>query len=125
MVIMVGDARAGVKAQPYGMVSFMTAAATKSRSDERREGILQVAGEVFLETGYAAASMSTIAARLGGSKGTLYSYFTSKSELFAAVMTDACLANSEAMFGSVDDAAPVDEALRRVGRGLLTFLCRE
>ena len=30
--------------------------------------------------------MSAIAARLGGSKGTLYNYFTSKTELFAAYM---------------------------------------
>ena len=40
--------------------------------DARREAILDVASDVFLEEGYANASMSTIAARLGGSKGTLY-----------------------------------------------------
>ena len=52
--------------------------------DARRELILDVAQDVFLEEGFAAASMSTIAARLGGSKGTLYNYFRSKDELFAA-----------------------------------------
>ena len=46
--------------------------------DQRREAILQVAREVFFEYGYSAASMSTIAARLGGSKGTLYNYFKNK-----------------------------------------------
>ena len=39
---------------------------------DRRSEILDVAGEIFLDQGYAAASMSAIAARLGGSKGTLY-----------------------------------------------------
>ena len=52
--------------------------------DQRREAILNVAREVFFEQGYSAASMSTIAARLGGSKGTLYNYFKSKEELFEA-----------------------------------------
>ena len=49
-----------------------------SKRDVRREGILDVARGVFLSEGYATASMSTIAAKLGGSKGTLYNYFKSK-----------------------------------------------
>jgi AcrR family transcriptional regulator len=58
--------------------------------DQRREAILQVAREVFFEHGYSAASMSEIAARLGGSKGTLYNYFKSKEELFEAQVRDLC-----------------------------------
>ena len=60
----------------------------KDRRDQRREAILEVAREVFTEEGYAAASMSTIAARLGGSKGTLYNYFKSKEELFGAYVRE-------------------------------------
>jgi TetR/AcrR family transcriptional repressor of mexJK operon len=56
----------------------------KDRRDKRREAILDVARSVFSEEGYAATSMSSIAARLGGSKGTLYNYFKSKEELFGA-----------------------------------------
>ncbi len=56
----------------------------------RREAILSVANEVFLAEGYAAASMSHIASRLGGSKGTLYNYFRSKEELFAAHVQHQC-----------------------------------
>src|ERR1700731_428462 len=65
---------------------------TKPRLDRdaRREAILDVAEDVFLEEGFAAASMSTIAARLGGSKGTLYNYFKSKEELFEAFVRRAC-----------------------------------
>jgi AcrR family transcriptional regulator len=56
----------------------------------RREAILGVASEVFSAEGYAAASMSHIASRLGGSKGTLYNYFKSKEELFAAHVQHEC-----------------------------------
>ena len=62
----------------------------KPQRDVRRETILSIAGEVFREEGYAAASMSTIAARVGGSKGTLYNYFRSKAELFVAVIQHQC-----------------------------------
>jgi AcrR family transcriptional regulator len=53
---------------------------------ERRNGILDVAKRAFLEDGYGATAMSSIAARLGGSKGTLWSYFRTKEELFEAVI---------------------------------------
>jgi AcrR family transcriptional regulator len=59
----------------------------------RREAILGVASEVFSAEGYAAASMSHIASRLGGSKGTLYNYFKSKEELFAAHVQHQCECN--------------------------------
>ena len=56
----------------------------------RREAILNVAREIFSAEGYAATSMSHIASRLGGSKGTLYNYFKSKEELFQAHVQDQC-----------------------------------
>jgi AcrR family transcriptional regulator len=63
---------------------------TPNFRDERRARILQVAREVFYEFGYAGASMSTISARLGGSKATLYAYFSSKEELFGAIIRERC-----------------------------------
>ncbi len=62
------------------------AEARKPTPDERRTAILDIAREAFLEEGYAATSMSRIAALVGGSKATLYSYFPSKKDLFVAVM---------------------------------------
>jgi AcrR family transcriptional regulator len=58
--------------------------------EDRREAILDVASEIFLTEGYASASMSSIAATLGGSKGTLYNYFKSKEELFLAYVQRTC-----------------------------------
>lgn len=58
------------------------------RTEEKRATIVQAASEVFLELGFEGASMSQIAARVGGSKRTLYGYFGSKEELFVAVAKD-------------------------------------
>jgi AcrR family transcriptional regulator len=63
---------------------------TRSSPDDRRDHIIAVAANVFSEEGYGAGSMSSIAARLGGSKATLYKYFPSKEQLFEAVMEQRC-----------------------------------
>ena len=52
------------------------------------QAVLDAAAEVFLEVGFERAKMTQISARLCGSKGTLYSYFKSKDELFTAAMLD-------------------------------------
>lgn len=62
----------------------------KAGRDEKRDSILQTALEAFLAEGYAATSMSRVAARVGGSKATLYNYYKSKEELFAAVVEKKC-----------------------------------
>jgi AcrR family transcriptional regulator len=69
-----------------------TSGKREARKEERRLAILEVAKRSFLENGYSAASMSAISAELGGSKGTLWTYFPSKEELFAAVLEQATTA---------------------------------
>ena len=56
------------------------------RTDEKRQEIIRIASNLFEELGYERTSMSTIAARLGGSKATLYGYFKSKEDLLRAVL---------------------------------------
>ena len=94
-----------------------------NRRDQRREAILKVASEVFFEEGYAAASMSTIAARLGGSKGTLYNYFKSKEELFEAHIDRQCglFVDSE-IDPILIDARPVTEVLVWAGERLMRHI---
>jgi AcrR family transcriptional regulator len=58
--------------------------------DDRRDAIIAIAQEAFAANGYAGTSMSLIAARAGGSKGTLYNHFRSKEELFVAVVERKC-----------------------------------
>src|SRR5687767_15487376 len=59
------------------------------RTEEKRLEIMRIAGELFDELGYERTSMSAIAARVGGSKATLYGYFASKEELLRAVLDQA------------------------------------
>lgn len=56
------------------------------KSEAKRQAIIDVAKKAFIEQGYSNTSMSEIANRVGGSKATLYNYFSSKEEIFAAVM---------------------------------------
>ena len=90
--------------------------------DARREAILDVARDVFLEEGYANASMSTIAARLGGSKGTLYNYFKNKEDLFAAYVVRHCAWQRDAMFELSADVGDIRAALTKVGRTYLSIV---
>jgi TetR/AcrR family transcriptional repressor of mexJK operon len=95
------------------------------RQAARRETILHVARDSFLEEGYAATSMSSIAAKLGGSKGTLYNYYASKEELFAAVMTAHCSV-ARARFEVLDTkAGGVADRLRRFGEAYLDVVLDE
>jgi AcrR family transcriptional regulator len=93
--------------------------------DARREGILDAAAAVFMEEGFAAASMSAIAARVGGSKGTLYNYFKSKEALFEAYVVRHCVWQQEAMFALVTPDSDVREALTHFGRGYLATVFSE
>ncbi len=89
--------------------------------DTRRKAILDIARDIFLSQGYAATSMSQVAARLGGSKGTLYNYFPSKEELFSAMVVEDC----ESEFLAMIDFQPTDgieETLRRFGVRFLTYV---
>ncbi len=96
---------------------------TKPRKDRdsRREAILDIAAELFLDEGFDATSMSTIAARVGGSKSTLYNYFKSKEEIFQAHIERYCNWQSEEMFHLLDDDGDdVRAAMTRIGRRYVT-----
>jgi AcrR family transcriptional regulator len=54
--------------------------------DERRGQLLVVASDVFVDHGYHAAGMDEIAERAGVSKPVLYQHFSSKLELYLAVL---------------------------------------
>ena len=89
--------------------------------DQRRDRILQAASAVFFEEGYSNATMSMIAARLGGSKATLYAYFKNKEDLFDAIVTDQCSVLEETMLLDQDDV-DVRTALTGLGREMMTAI---
>ncbi|MFM9034361.1 MAG: TetR/AcrR family transcriptional regulator [Mycobacterium sp.] len=53
---------------------------------ERRDQLLAMASEVFVDRGYHAAGMDEIADRAGVSKPVLYQHFSSKLDLYLAVL---------------------------------------
>ncbi|APP81356.1 TetR/AcrR family transcriptional regulator [Xanthomonas hortorum] len=94
------------------------------RTEEKRDAIVQAASEVFLELGFEGASMSQIAARVGGSKRTLYGYFPSKEELFIAFAQDTSDSYIDPMLDALTrSSGPVSQTLQRFGEDLLGFLC--
>jgi AcrR family transcriptional regulator len=59
---------------------------TRLPRDERRGQLLIAASEIFVDRGYHAAGMDEIAERAGVSKPVLYQHFSSKLELYLAVL---------------------------------------
>jgi AcrR family transcriptional regulator len=56
------------------------------RKEARPQELLEAALALFVERGFAATRLDEVATRAGVSKGTLYLYFSSKEELFKAVV---------------------------------------
>jgi AcrR family transcriptional regulator len=54
--------------------------------ERNREAVLEVARRVFIQRGYAGASLEAIADEAGFSKGVVYSQFGSKPDLFMALL---------------------------------------
>ncbi len=104
------------------MVTATPQSRREERRDERRDGILDVARDCFLADGYAATSMSTIAARLGGSPGSLYTFFKSQEALFEAVMQRQCGALAETLFDVDHDGDDMRERLQHFAGKFLTLL---
>jgi AcrR family transcriptional regulator len=96
----------------------------RGASARRHQAILAVAHDVFLECGYEGTSMSQVAARLGGSKGTLYSYFDSKEALFEALVADSCARNSAALFLGPTEA-PLAERYTAIARAYIRLVCSD
>lgn len=83
----------------------------EANKNDRRQAIVEAATRSFLEDGYAATSMSGLLKTLGGSKATLWSYFRSKEELFAAVIEDLTAAFRAELEGGLLRSAEIDATL--------------
>lgn len=94
----------------------------EARKRERRALIIAAARDAFLTSGYAGMSMSGLLQTLGGSKSTLWGYFPSKEDLFAAVLEDVA-ANLHAELVGIFGSEPVlDLGIRNFNRAFLATL---
>lgn len=91
----------------------------KLAPDERRGHILDIAYAAFIRDGYAGTSMARIAALLGGSKTTLYNYFSSKKELFMAVADRECAKLFDQIFVASGIAGDFRNRILELARRLL------
>ena len=95
---------------------------TIQNAEQKQHVIVGAAEALFLQQGYGVISMDQIAKKAGVTKQTVYRYFASKNELFAAVMQRVQTAKSEAYcFGS----RAIDEELSGFGDYLLSFHLQE
>lgn len=97
----------------------------RQKTDEKRQQILRIASDLFLKQGLDAVSLSQIAAQVGGSKSTIYSYFRNKEELFLEVVLSGIKQMVESAASSLDSGLPLFEKLHLLGVKYLTFILAE
>ena len=88
----------------------------------RRKAFVDAARERFFANGYAGTTMSSIAGKVGGSKTTLWTYFPSKEDLFAAVVDDIVASYGQALQIDLPADEPVTDVLGRFGQVLMATL---
>jgi AcrR family transcriptional regulator len=99
---------------------------TKPAKDDRRDAIVDIARQAFLEFGYAGTSMNCIAGRVGGSKATLYNYFRSKEDLLIAVVEKKCEQIAGFLSAAeVDSHGDLRRALTDFGEHFVEYLLSE
>lgn len=86
----------------------------KQDPDAVRANILQVAREVFAQSGFSGSRIEEIAARTATSKRMIYYYFGGKEGLYCAVLEDAYQRMRRAEDALDLEGLPPAEALRRL-----------
>jgi len=81
-------------------------------SMDRRREILNAAQVVFDIKGYAASTVEEIAVRANISKGSIYNYFDSKEDLFAAVFAEALASDHSVVDGIVSSNVSAPQKLQ-------------
>jgi AcrR family transcriptional regulator len=90
------------------------------RGVARRHAFLEAARAVFLEQGFADASVNEVVSRAGGSLATLYSQFGNKEGLFLAVFEDQYARFTNDILPSDYKHLPLEQGLQAMGEQFLT-----
>lgn len=90
-----------------GSIDISAIAGRSVNTDQRLEHLLSVAKATFTQKGFAATTMDDIAGAAGMSKKTLYKMFSSKTDLFRAMLLRSL---PQFRFGDVKaDGSPIDQ----------------
>ncbi len=88
---------------------------------ERRAQILRAARAIFIERGYLEARVEDIAKRAGLSKGAVYFYFTSKREVFDALVDEELAVTASFLAEAERDERPATIKMIDLGRKYLDY----
>lgn len=97
----------------------------RKKTEKKKEEIIKAAEAIFKEFGFEKASMSKISSKLGGSKATLYNYFSSKEELFFEVITISNAQESDFVHKVIDskkEIVDIHKQLYEFGKRFLNFV---
>ena len=78
----------------------------------RNAEILEAARKVFAENGFSGASVEAIAQEAGVAKGTLYLYYSSKTEIYWAALRDGLVGLCRELRKQVEAATAVEDKIR-------------
>jgi AcrR family transcriptional regulator len=92
------------------------------RTEKKRLQIMEGARAVFLAEGFDGASMEAIAQAAGVSKGTLYTYFKGKDDLFTALVAAYQNRSLEETFRSLNGTADLRESLEALAWNYLDLV---
>ena len=86
----------------------------QSVSKNKRDIILEAAGDLFLKEGFFKVTMDNVAEKAGVAKGTLYLYFKNKDELFVSVIRSRVNNLVEDARRIVDTSSSLDELVQNL-----------
>jgi TetR/AcrR family transcriptional repressor of mexJK operon len=94
---------------------------SEAQQSKKEQEVLNVASDYFLSHGYQGTSINAMARDSGISKESIYRYFSSKKDLFEAVIAKELTEYQERFeFLTVEfDSIPLDEALRATAESML------
>src|SRR5579872_4464968 len=95
---------------------------TRDEPGSKAETILAAAEVAFLESGFGAASMDRIARDAGASKATVYAHFTSKEELFGAVVAHVSRRRFGGFSAEALDPSDIEASLLTIARRFLDLI---
>jgi AcrR family transcriptional regulator len=109
---------------PTGSITPETGPETcnETRTGSKPAQIMLAAKDLFTSQGFGATSMDAIARKANVSKATLYAHFSGKEELFAAIVSHACRAQSHLLSTPDADGLELTEALSEIGRNFLSLI---
>jgi TetR/AcrR family transcriptional repressor of mexJK operon len=97
----------------------------RPKDPDKREAILAAAKHLFVEQGYAGASMDAIATAAGVSKLTLYSHFGGKDELFQQCVIAKCEEHAPRTLYDPASTLPLRRRLLSIGSAFVALVMSE